>query len=222
MFVSGVRASSYRSEPYERPSRQRLLQRQQGSRAPRITTVPPRGIMDFSQRIEPRRASELLRSWFVARDTDAVEFREVFEPEVDPDGSYRVAYEASFTPRALDRARAEVWVSDDGFADSLADAPTLHHRIDQMNRTESPIPLRRLSAEESEGIPEEERFELRGDEGEVVETSLLMLNHLDAEVSHEVVSSACAEFGLPGTRWTLVARVAPGMDDDGKRLSTDG
>lgn len=106
--------------------------------------------------------------------------------------------------------------------DSLPNTPTVQHRLDEMNGTESPVPLRRLSPKESEGIPEEDRFELRADEGEVVETSLLMLGHLDAEVSHEVVSTACAEFGLPGTRWTLVARVVAGMDDDGKRLSMDG
>jgi hypothetical protein len=57
----------------------------------------------------------MLRTWFTTRGAHGIDFREVFDPEVDPYDSYRVAYEASFTPKGLDRARAEVWVTDDGF-----------------------------------------------------------------------------------------------------------
>lgn len=68
-----------------------------------------------ADRVEPRRAPDLLRTWFMTRATDSVDFRETLKPEFDPHSRYQVAYEARFTPYALDRACVEVWVTDDGY-----------------------------------------------------------------------------------------------------------
>jgi hypothetical protein len=43
-----------------------------------------------------------------------VTFRESFNPPFDPHDDYRVIYEASFEPLALDQARMEFWVTETG------------------------------------------------------------------------------------------------------------
>jgi hypothetical protein len=44
-----------------------------------------------------------------------VEFKESFSPEFDPNDDYRIVYEAVFAPTALDKARIEVGLTDEGF-----------------------------------------------------------------------------------------------------------
>src|SRR5258705_10545364 len=46
--------------------------------------------------------------------TSGIEFRESSDPEFDPNDDYRVIYEVSFEPSALDKARIEFWVTDMG------------------------------------------------------------------------------------------------------------
>ena len=43
-----------------------------------------------------------------------VAFRESSSPEDDANDDYRVIYEASFEPAALDKARIEFWITDSG------------------------------------------------------------------------------------------------------------
>jgi hypothetical protein len=43
-----------------------------------------------------------------------VTFKESFDPPFDPHYDYRMIYEASFDPAALDQARIEFWVTDTG------------------------------------------------------------------------------------------------------------
>lgn len=65
--------------------------------------------------MEPDRAAERVRAWLAARNPEGVVFEERFDPEAEPVEGYRVAYEATFTPASLTRARVEVWVTDSGF-----------------------------------------------------------------------------------------------------------
>lgn len=70
--------------------------------------------VDSAGLVDPRRGSELLRNWFTARDSDSVDFTEEFDPEIDRNDDYVVAYEARFSPEDLRRARVEVWITEKG------------------------------------------------------------------------------------------------------------
>jgi hypothetical protein len=43
-----------------------------------------------------------------------INFKETSDPTLHPNDDYRVIYEASFEPNALDKARIEFWVTDTG------------------------------------------------------------------------------------------------------------
>jgi hypothetical protein len=44
-----------------------------------------------------------------------IQFKESFEPPLDPHYDYRFIYQASFDPAALDKASIEFWVSETGY-----------------------------------------------------------------------------------------------------------
>ena len=55
-----------------------------------------------------------------------IEFKESFDPPVDPNDDYRVVYEASFEPNTLEKARLEFWLTDTG---DVAVGVETHERI---------------------------------------------------------------------------------------------
>jgi hypothetical protein len=57
---------------------------------------------------------EMLLDWFKRVQTTAIRFTESTNPETDPYARYTVAYEATFEPSSLDRARIEIWLTRDG------------------------------------------------------------------------------------------------------------
>lgn len=56
-----------------------------------------------------------LDAWFAKCGATRVSFVPVFNPPVDPRDDYLVVYEAKFEPESLDRARLELWLTDDGY-----------------------------------------------------------------------------------------------------------
>ena len=59
-------------------------------------------------------AHELFSNWFAAQSGLNVSFNESFPSIHDPADDYRVTYEAIFQPASLDKARIEIWVTDEG------------------------------------------------------------------------------------------------------------
>lgn len=57
---------------------------------------------------------EILLDWFKQIQTTAIRFTENTNPESDPYARYTVAYEATFEPSSLDRARIEIWLTTEG------------------------------------------------------------------------------------------------------------
>jgi hypothetical protein len=62
----------------------------------------------------PVDAHELLSSWFAGKDVPDITFRESFPATQDRADDYNVVYEAIFEPQTLDKARIEIWVTDEG------------------------------------------------------------------------------------------------------------
>jgi hypothetical protein len=65
-------------------------------------------------RMLPADAHELLSSWFASKMVPDISFRESFPTTHDPSDDYKVVYEAIFEPQTLDKARVEIWVTDEG------------------------------------------------------------------------------------------------------------
>jgi hypothetical protein len=59
-------------------------------------------------------AHELLSSWFASKGVADIGFQESFPTTHDPADDYNVVYEAVFEPQVLDKARIEVWLTDEG------------------------------------------------------------------------------------------------------------
>jgi hypothetical protein len=57
---------------------------------------------------------EILLDWFKQIQTTAIRFTENANPESDQYARYTVAYEATFEPNSLDRARIEIWLTTEG------------------------------------------------------------------------------------------------------------
>jgi len=57
---------------------------------------------------------EILLDWFKPIQTTAIRFTENANPESDPYARYTVAYEATFEPSSLERARIEIWLTTEG------------------------------------------------------------------------------------------------------------
>jgi hypothetical protein len=62
----------------------------------------------------PGDAHALLSNWYRTKGSSDVSFQESFPSARDPADSYKVVYEAVFEPRALDKARIEIWLTDEG------------------------------------------------------------------------------------------------------------
>lgn len=57
---------------------------------------------------------QLLSNWYVSKNAPHINFRESFPSALDSADDYRVIYEACFEPPTLDKARIEVWLTDEG------------------------------------------------------------------------------------------------------------
>lgn len=63
----------------------------------------------------PNGLHSALDAWFAKCGARGVSFVPVFDPPVDPLEDYVVVYEARFEPQSLDRARVELWLTNDGY-----------------------------------------------------------------------------------------------------------
>lgn len=71
--------------------------------------------IDRSKRLTSQRVKTILAEWFAMRRPSAVEFKEESAPKNSPhEDDYSIVYESVFLPEALDQARVEIWVTDDG------------------------------------------------------------------------------------------------------------
>jgi hypothetical protein len=62
----------------------------------------------------PADAHEFISSWFVSQSASDVELRESFPSNRRPADDYNVVYEAIFEPQTLDKARVEIWITEEG------------------------------------------------------------------------------------------------------------
>jgi hypothetical protein len=64
--------------------------------------------------MSPEDLRELLASWFSGRSVTGVSFHEVIPTSYDSNDDYKVVYEAVFEPQSLEKARIEIWLTEEG------------------------------------------------------------------------------------------------------------
>ncbi|MBS0157658.1 MAG: hypothetical protein JSS26_03615 [Nitrospira sp.] len=92
---------------------------------------------DEPEETSPEQFRVILAEWFSGRRTTGIRLIENMKPKNDPNGDDAVAYEISFEPDTLEKARVEVWATTDGLvAVGIEKRDRIAQRLHVKNRRE--------------------------------------------------------------------------------------